>query len=105
MQDNRAFIPLLTGRLRDSGHLTHDEANRQFKNYVAKVIWDAENPRNHFVYAKKQYEEILNHIDGRYAAEWAKKVLQINRVRYQVLLAINLKIEFSRVFKEEKKTS
>lgn len=76
LQDCRAYVPMLTGRLRDSGHL------EALEGYAFQLVWDAANLKNGYVYARRQYEEIFNHVDGRYAAKWVENAVKDNRRRY-----------------------
>lgn len=76
LKDSRPFIPLLTGRLRDSGRV------EELERYTFKLIWDAANPKSNFIYAEVQYKKVLNHIDGRYAAKWVEKTFNSNRQFY-----------------------
>jgi len=91
LRDTRPYIPLLTGKLRDSGHI------EQLKDYAFKLVWDAANPVNDYVYAQKQYEDILQHVDGRYAAEWVKKTLENNQGRYIYLASRYMAVELHRL--------
>ncbi len=92
IKDCRPYIPLLTGKLRDSGHL-----EQQLKDYAFVLIWDAANPINGYVYVQKQYEEVLQHVDGRYAAEWVEKTLDANEGRYTFLAARFVRSELQKV--------
>lgn len=92
LRDTRPYIPVLTGRLRDSGHI------EQLEDYAFKLVWDAANPRNGYVYAAKQYDEVLQHVDGRYAAEWVEKVLRANKGRYTYLASRYIAIELQKLF-------
>lgn len=85
LRDCRPYIPMLTGRLRDSGHIA--EVKKQLFNYSVKLVWDAANPGNGYIYAARQYNEVFNHVDGRYAAKWVDQVLNANPDRYTMLVA------------------
>ena len=94
LRDCRPYIPMLTGRLRDSGHV--EDFKRALNNYAFKVVWDAANPATSYIYAAKQHDEILQHVDGRYAAKWVDNVLKNNPDRYVMLCARFLNIALSR---------
>lgn len=93
LQDCRPYIPMLTGALRDSGHV------EQLTNYAVKIVWDAANPLNGFIYAEKQYEEVLQHVDGKYAAEWIKRTLDANPGRYKFLANLFVGFELERALR------
>jgi len=92
LRDCRPYIPMLTGKLRDSGRI------EKLENYAFQLVWDAANLG--FMYAKRQYEEIFQHVDGRYAAEWVKKTLDANPNRYQFMASMFVKSELAKVLKE-----
>lgn len=91
LDDCRKYVPLLTGALRDSGHLEKD-----LKSYVITLIWNAENPDNGYIYAEKQYKEVLQHINGRFAAEWVKKAVDENPQKYTRIVALIVRRELAR---------
>lgn len=91
LQDCRPYVPMLTGKLRDSGRLKH------LQNYAFVLIWDAANPVNGYVYAERQYSEVFQHVDGRYAAKWVKKTVKNNPWRYSFLAEYYYKIELERL--------
>lgn len=92
LKNARKYVPILTGRLRDSGHLVKKE-NR----YIIDIIYDAANPKNDYIYAEKQYKEVLQHIDGFYRAEWIDKAINENPYKYVYLTGIYL---FKRLTKD-----
>lgn len=65
------YVPIETGKLRDSGHLEENQITFQ-------LVWDAE-AANGYQYAYKQYTEIFNHKDGRYRSQWVHKALENNQ--------------------------
>lgn len=79
LKDCRPYVPMLTGALRDSGHVV------ALQNYAFRLVWDAANIKNGYVYAQRQYEEVFQHVDGRYAAMWVENVLGANPGRYTYL--------------------
>lgn len=93
LQDCRPYVPMLTGRLRDSGRV------QQLENYAFRVIWDAANPRSGYVYAQRQYKEVLRHVDGKYAAQWIDRVLRENPGRYVNIAARIAQAEMERLLR------
>lgn len=91
LKDCRPYVPMLTGALRDSGRV------EDLENLAFRLIWDAANPANNYVYARKQYEEVLQHVDGRYAARWVEKVFRANPLRYLNLAALYMEFELARI--------
>lgn len=77
LKDCRPYVPLLTGRLRDSGKVV-----QELEDFAYSVVWDAANPKNGYVYAEIQYDRVLQHVDGRYAAKWVEKVFRENPDKY-----------------------
>lgn len=94
LRDCRPYIPMLTGALRDSGHVTKLITGLQ--NYAYQLIWNATNASNNFIYAERQYFGVFQHVDGKYAARWVEKVLQANPDRYIMLVARYFKLGLSR---------
>lgn len=90
LKDCRPYIPMLTGALRDSGHVQF--LFESLKRYAAKLIWDVVDPQSNFRYAEIQYFEVLQHVDGKYAAKWVEKTLARNPDRYASLVARYFKI-------------
>lgn len=84
VKDSRPNIPLLTGKLRDSGKI-----EKMLENFAFKLVWDASNLSNNYSYAQRQYQEVLQHIDGKYAAKWVEKTFENNRQYYLTLLQTN----------------
>ena len=82
---------MLTGRLRDSGHL-----EKGLKRYAINIIWDAANPDNGYIYAKRQYQEVFQHIDGRYAAEWMDRAVNENPQKYVYLVTLVIRREIAK---------
>lgn len=96
LEDCQPYIPVLTGRLRDSGHT---EGNALL-DYTVKLVWDVMNPKNQFPYAPIQYDRVLNHVDGRYAAKWVENSLKINRGKYQARFWFHFKLNLNTIFQE-----
>lgn len=92
LRDCKPYIPMLTGALRDSGRV------EQLEDYAFMLVWDAANPDNGYIYASKQYDEVLQHVDGRYAAKWVRRVLSNNKDYYLLLAAKYTGIEMERIF-------
>jgi len=92
LQDCRPYVPMLSGALRDSGKVVYLE------NFAFKLVWNAANPSNNYVYAKRQYEEVFQHVDGRYAAKWVEKTLAANPYRYTFLAAFRMRVEMQKLF-------
>ena len=92
LRDCRPYIPMLTGKLRDSGRIS------QLEYYAFQLIWDAANLKYGYVYAKKQYEEVLQHVDGKYAAKWIHRVLEANPGRYSYIATRLAEMELKRKF-------
>ena len=92
LQDCRPYVPMLSGKLRDSGRVI------ALQDFAFKLVWDAANPASGYVYAKKQYKDVLQHVDGRYAAKWVEKTLNANPDRYTFLAAFRMKIELQKLF-------
>lgn len=92
LRDCRPFIPMLTGKLRDSGKV------QMLQDYAFKLVWDAANIRSGYIYAEIQYRKILQHIDGRYAAKWVEKTLQANQGRYEFLVRRWLEYKLRQAF-------
>jgi hypothetical protein len=103
LRDCRPYIPMLTGRLRDSGRT--EEIKSQLFNYSVKLIWDAANPLNGYVYAARQYHEVFNHVDGRYAAKWVERVLIANPDRYTMLVARYMTIGLRRTMQLRRRST
>jgi hypothetical protein len=95
LRDCRPYVPMLTGALRDSAH--KEKLTQELHNYAFKLIWDAANPLSGYVYAARQYSEVLQHVDGRYAAKWVENAVRKNPERYSFLCARFLRIALSRV--------
>lgn len=93
MRDCRPYIPMLTGKLRDSGHIERVE---DLKKYTFYLVWNAVNIKSGFSYAEVQYTKVLQHVDGRYAAEWLKKTLQANPGRYQFYASVFIRQELAK---------
>ena len=98
LRDCRPYIPMLTGRLRDSGKVLKIKDN--LKKYAYQLIWDAANPKNKFVYAKRQYSEVFQHVDGKYASKWVERTLKANPDRYIFLCARYTTIALNRSFRK-----
>jgi len=79
IEDSKAFIPILTGQLRDSGRTIRN------KSTEISIIWEAYSPEN-FNYAEVQYYKELQHIDGFYAARWAERAISESGHIYKTLL-------------------
>lgn len=75
LKDSRKYVPIDTGQLRDSGRVEEESL------LAMRLIWDAASEKG-FIYAQKQYSEVLNHIDGRYAAKWVEKAFNENQQKY-----------------------
>lgn len=93
LRDARPYVPMLTGALRDSGRV------EKLKRLAYRLIWDAANPINGFVYAERQHEEVFQHVDGKYAAEWVTRTLKANKGRYTFLAARFMESELAKAFK------
>lgn len=96
MRDVRPRIPLLTGALRDSGQIS--SVQRAMHNYAFSLVWNAANPRNSYIYATRQYEEVFQHVDGKYAAKWVSRTIDDNPGRYTFLVTRFLSTELNRSF-------
>ena len=94
--DARPRIPMLTGALRDSGHLEESH-----KDYAVALVWDAANPASGYIYAERQYSEILQHVDGLYAAKWVERTLRDNPGRYAMVAARGMSRALRALFSEE----
>lgn len=92
LKDARPYVPMLTGRLRDSGHLV------ALEQYAFQLIWDAANPTNDYKYARIQYEKVLQHVDGRYACKWIDRVMRDNPDRYVWIANQAITAEMQRLF-------
>ena len=92
LKDCRPYVPMLTGRLRDSGHLV------ALEGYAFQLVWDAANPRDGYKYARIQYDKILQHVDGKYASQWVKRTMQDNPGRYVWIANRAIEAEILRMF-------
>ncbi|MFH0814313.1 MAG: hypothetical protein V2A69_15970 [Pseudomonadota bacterium] len=91
LKDCRPYVSMLTGRLRDSGRV------EELENYAFKLVWDAANPKSGYIYAAYQHNKILQHVDGKYAAKWVSRTLEVNKGRYVMLANRLIEAELSRV--------
>jgi len=98
LRDCRKYIPILTGALRDSGHI---EKISNTKSFAKILIWDVASKDNGYIYAKKQYTEVLQHINGIYAAEWLEKAVNENPYKYTRILTLFIRREYNRLLEKE----
>lgn len=79
LADAWAYVPVLTGALRDSGHIEEFRANGP--DLVVQVVYD-------LVYAIRQHEEEFNHPSLGFfgAAKYLQKPWEANQPFYAALL-------------------
>jgi hypothetical protein len=83
LQLSSPYVPVDTGKLRDSGHIEKEKT-------TCTLVWDAE-AANGFQYGHIQYTEIFNHKDGRYRSQWVHKALENNQEKLKSICIVPLK--------------
>lgn len=80
LRDSIPFIPVLTGRMKDSGGVVRNGPG----DYT--LGWTAESDEG-FHYSERQYREAFTHVQGFFAAEWVDKAQEANPDKYIGLVA------------------
>ena len=81
IEDASVDVPVLSGDLKDSGRVEADPGSLR-----AQAAWDVSSPEG-FHYAETQHEDVLQHINGLFAARWAEKAINRRGDFYRRIIA------------------